>query len=238
MLQVSCPGVWLSSRGTTYLSICILGHHIQTREAAPVFPLMFHEKFIIEKVSKINWYNEHYTYNVFLWSASICICCFRLLVTWTFCAAPGLTRVIDLSTSKHISHILCWQTFPAPSLPLSPLPPCLSSPLPLFVPSPLSPCVPVPGVWPAGVRPRVPAGRAGRHPGQRGGLHGAGAAGASAAGHGAGLVRDVGARVPLPQHHHYAAVLGSRPGPAHGAHRTLPGQSDSQRAVRTQANRQ
>ncbi|XP_043242748.1 spermatogenesis-associated protein 6-like isoform X1 [Amphibalanus amphitrite] len=47
---VSCPGVWLSSRGTTYLSICILGHHIQTREAAPVFPLMFHEKFIIEKV--------------------------------------------------------------------------------------------------------------------------------------------------------------------------------------------
>ncbi|XP_037090105.1 spermatogenesis associated 6-like protein [Pollicipes pollicipes] len=47
---VSCPGVWIPCNGAVYLSICLLGNYIRTKETAPVFPMMFYEKFVIEKV--------------------------------------------------------------------------------------------------------------------------------------------------------------------------------------------
>ncbi|XP_059825969.1 spermatogenesis associated 6-like protein isoform X1 [Hypanus sabinus] len=47
---VTCPGVILPRKDDVYLSICVLGQYWKTRCFLPVFPLLIHEKFQIEKV--------------------------------------------------------------------------------------------------------------------------------------------------------------------------------------------
>lgn len=42
---VTCPGVRLPLEHDVFLSICLLGQHVHTRCTAPIFPLMFREKF-------------------------------------------------------------------------------------------------------------------------------------------------------------------------------------------------
>ncbi|XP_047738786.1 spermatogenesis-associated protein 6 [Hyalella azteca] len=46
---VSCPGVWLPGKGRCSLSLCLLGFHTRTNFQAPVFPLLFHEKFRFQR---------------------------------------------------------------------------------------------------------------------------------------------------------------------------------------------
>ena len=36
--------------GAIYLSICLLGQYIRTKDRAPIFPVNFNETFVVEKV--------------------------------------------------------------------------------------------------------------------------------------------------------------------------------------------
>ncbi|KGL78987.1 Spermatogenesis associated 6-like, partial [Tinamus guttatus] len=47
---ITCPGVFLPEKHDVYLSVCILGQHKETECLPPVFPLLFHEKMLFEKV--------------------------------------------------------------------------------------------------------------------------------------------------------------------------------------------
>ncbi|XP_063218206.1 spermatogenesis associated 6-like protein isoform X2 [Bacillus rossius redtenbacheri] len=46
---VTCPGVWLSARGRVALRVAMLGTSVRTSRVPPVFPLLFHSKFIFQK---------------------------------------------------------------------------------------------------------------------------------------------------------------------------------------------
>ncbi|XP_061494158.1 spermatogenesis-associated protein 6 isoform X2 [Rhineura floridana] len=47
---VTCPGVTLKAREDLYISACILGQHKKTSSVRAIFPLLFDEKLIFEKV--------------------------------------------------------------------------------------------------------------------------------------------------------------------------------------------
>ncbi|XP_053134736.1 spermatogenesis-associated protein 6 isoform X2 [Hemicordylus capensis] len=48
--MVTCPGVTLKAKDDLYISACIFGQYKKTSRVRPVFPLMFDEKLIFEKV--------------------------------------------------------------------------------------------------------------------------------------------------------------------------------------------
>ncbi|XP_058886510.1 uncharacterized protein LOC117421099 isoform X3 [Acipenser ruthenus] len=50
---VTCPGVFLTNKDDVYLSVCIMGQYRKSACHLPVFPLLFHEKMIFEKVFKM-----------------------------------------------------------------------------------------------------------------------------------------------------------------------------------------
>jgi hypothetical protein len=49
-LQVSAPGVWLSSREDVYVSISLFGQYRNTNLVPSIFPLLIKEDFVFEKV--------------------------------------------------------------------------------------------------------------------------------------------------------------------------------------------
>ncbi|KPP72764.1 hypothetical protein Z043_108204 [Scleropages formosus] len=50
MDNVTCPGVLLPSHHDIYLSVCVLGQFHKTNCLPPIFPLLFHEKMVFQKV--------------------------------------------------------------------------------------------------------------------------------------------------------------------------------------------
>lgn len=47
---ITCPGVWLCPNGKVALRLNTLSSHIESHRIAPIFPLLFHDKFTFEKV--------------------------------------------------------------------------------------------------------------------------------------------------------------------------------------------
>ncbi|KAF0309266.1 Spermatogenesis-associated protein 6 [Amphibalanus amphitrite] len=48
--SVRSPDAWVPCNGAIYLSICLLGQYIRTKDKAPIFPINFNETFVVEKV--------------------------------------------------------------------------------------------------------------------------------------------------------------------------------------------
>nr|CAD7437420.1 unnamed protein product [Timema bartmani] len=46
---VTCPGTWLCPNGKVILRVTMLGTKVRTSSMTPVFPLLYHEKFIFQK---------------------------------------------------------------------------------------------------------------------------------------------------------------------------------------------
>ena len=42
-------GVWFPCKSPVYLSICFLGFHVKTKPFPATFPLLFGDKFVMEK---------------------------------------------------------------------------------------------------------------------------------------------------------------------------------------------
>ncbi|KAG8225307.1 hypothetical protein J437_LFUL001921, partial [Ladona fulva] len=47
---VTCPGVWLCPSGKVFVKMKVLGFSAKTKCLPPMFPLLFHEKFVFEKL--------------------------------------------------------------------------------------------------------------------------------------------------------------------------------------------
>ncbi|XP_072758078.1 uncharacterized protein [Anoplolepis gracilipes] len=47
---VTCPGVWLCPSGKVALQIDALDFYVESRRLNPIFPLLFHDKFIFSKI--------------------------------------------------------------------------------------------------------------------------------------------------------------------------------------------
>uniref|UniRef100_A0A3B4XNP6 Spermatogenesis-associated protein 6 N-terminal domain-containing protein n=1 Tax=Seriola lalandi dorsalis TaxID=1841481 RepID=A0A3B4XNP6_SERLL len=48
--KVSCPGVHLQAKDDIYLSMCFMSQYRQSKCLPAVFPLLFHEKMMFEKI--------------------------------------------------------------------------------------------------------------------------------------------------------------------------------------------
>uniref|UniRef100_A0A667XP34 Spermatogenesis-associated protein 6 N-terminal domain-containing protein n=1 Tax=Myripristis murdjan TaxID=586833 RepID=A0A667XP34_9TELE len=49
-MGVSCPGVHLPAKDDIYLSVCLMGQYRKSECLPAVFPLLFYEKMIFEKI--------------------------------------------------------------------------------------------------------------------------------------------------------------------------------------------
>lgn len=50
LLQITCPGVWLCPSGKIGLQIDIFNLNQTTHRVSPIFPLLYHDKFMFKKV--------------------------------------------------------------------------------------------------------------------------------------------------------------------------------------------
>ena len=50
--QIYSPDAWVPCNGAIYLSVCLLGQYVRTKDKAPIFPISFNETFGVEKVRK------------------------------------------------------------------------------------------------------------------------------------------------------------------------------------------